>query len=674
MKKAFLQTKSVKFKILAIPLTAIFIAILVISGGVISITKNKMMEQMEYDGMIVANQAASQLQMSSSALDIINSNIENNIRTLGNFLKNNSSSINNQYLTYMAKSFDVDEINVTDSTGKIIYSNLQSSLGQIFGSNHIAYSVLKGEKNELMENIRKSRETDDYYKYGYIRKNDGGFIQIGILANKVQKFSDSVGYQSFVDGIKKDKNVVYALFIDKNLKVIANTNRDRIGVTLDDIGSKTAILEGKLYSSEYFYKAGNVKVYDVIVPIKKGNEVIGAVDIGLSLKNVESAINRVIMVVSIISIIAFAVIATILIFVSRGVINPLNKLVLSSEQVAKGELYHNIEVNSKDEIGVLSKSFKDMVESLKEIISNIQDKTQKTDAMSIELTSTSNQLSSAANEVALAIQEVAQGASVQANDLMDAINYMSSLAEEIDNIHNKMEFVKDNVDGAKEKANSGKENIDLLLAAFNDISKAFKVVSDKVNVLSTTISKIGNITDVINGISEQTNLLALNAAIEAARAGELGRGFAVVAEEVRKLAQESRASTEEIKNLVHSITSETQEVIDTSKDVEGLLNSQVQSVEQTINSFRDILEAISKITPLIDDTYVSIDKTISSKNIVLDKVSSVSSVAQEMSASTEEISASSEEMLASAQEVARYAEQLSEIAAELNKKVNEFKM
>lgn len=674
LKVNLLHNKSIRFKILVIPIISTFIAILAITLAVISITKTRITNQLKEDGMMIANQATSQIEMSSTAMEIINSTVESDIKNIGTFLNANKSSLSNEYLVSIAKQFEVDEINVADASGKITYSNLQSSIGQVFNSDHPGYTVLKGEKDQLMEKIRKSNETNDYYKYGYVKSNDGGFIQVGILANKIQEFNDAVGYQNLVTNIEKDENVVYALFIDKDLKAAAHSDAERIGITLDDEGSKKAVIEGQPYASTYFYEKENVNVYDVLVPVKKGDEVIGAIDIGFSLKNIELAIRNVVLIISGISILAFVLISLILTLISNSVINPLKKLVISSKDVARGELYHDIQCSGKDEVGELALSFRDMVLNLKEVISNIQGKSNQTDEMSIELTNASNQLSTASNEVTYAIQHVAEGASTQANELMDVLDHMSTLGDEIDEIHNKMDLVKVNVDGAEKKASAGKENIDVILESFSSINTGFISVNEKVNALAKTISQIGNITEAINGISDQTNLLALNAAIEAARAGEMGRGFAVVAEEVRKLAQESRSSTEQIKNLVHSITNETEEVIRTSDDVGTLLNDQVKSVEHTIVSFRDILGAVSNITPLINNAYISMDNTINSKNLVVEKISSVSAVAQEMSASSEEISASSEEMLASAQEVSQYASQLNGIAEELNTKVNEFKL
>jgi methyl-accepting chemotaxis protein len=668
------NSKSIKFKIRVVPIISILLAIIAITLSLILITKQAILDQLKEDGLMVAEQAVSQIEISDSALDIMNLNIESNIKNLGNFIESNDKVISNEYLQKIAKQFEVDEINIGNSEGKIIYSNLPSSIGTIYEEDHKASIVLKGGENEYIEDIRKSTETNDYYKYGYIKRSNGGVIQIGILANKIQSFSDSVGYQALVSNIGEDPDIVYALFIDKDLNAAAHSEKDRIGIKLEDEGSKKAVLEGQVYTSEYFYDKEGVNVYDIIVPVMHGDDIIGAIDIGLSLKNVEDTIQTIILIISAIGIVSFIIILVLLTLISNSVIKPLNKLSISSKSVANGELYHSIEVKSKDEIGVLALSFRDMVNNLKEIISNIQGKTIETDEMAEQLSSASNQLSSASSEISYAIQEVASGVTSQANDVLEITNYMSALAEEIEGIHKKMDIVKLNVDAAENKANIGKENIDNILISFSNLSKGFNAVNEKVNILSASISQIGNITEVINGISDQTNLLALNAAIEAARAGETGKGFAVVAEEVRKLAQESRNSTEQIKTLVNSITSETEEVTKTSQEVEVLIGSQVKAVEYTTDSFKEIIGAFSNITPLIDDTYDYIDRTLTSKNIVVDKIYGVSTVSQEVSASTEQIAAATEEMMASAQEVSAYASKLRDTSEELTNGVNKFKV
>ena len=215
---------SIKFKILSIPLIIIFFSITVITIISIIISKNSLMKQMETDGMNLANQISISSRNNNEAMESINQSISDKIRTTGSFILNNSDKVNNEYLTSLAKQFEIDEINYTDASGKIIYSNLPTSIGSVFDSNHISYPVLKGDKDFFVENIRKSKETNDYYKYGYVSKSGIGMVQIGIIANKVQSLSKAVDTQNLVEKLAEDKSIVYAVFIDKNLAQIANSD------------------------------------------------------------------------------------------------------------------------------------------------------------------------------------------------------------------------------------------------------------------------------------------------------------------------------------------------------------------------------------------------------------------------------------------------------------------
>ncbi|AKN34191.1 chemotaxis protein [Clostridium carboxidivorans P7] len=668
------KSKSIKFKVLVMPLIIIFSVIVIIATVSIVETKSKLMEQMKINGTNIGKEISSEMGKNSSTMDTLNESIETRIKTLGSFIGANSDKVNSDYLVQLAKQFEVDEINVTDPSGKIVYANLPSSIGSVFDSKHISYAVITGERTELMENIRKSRENNNYYKYGYVRKPDGGIVQIGILANKVQKLNASVETQSLINELmSSDKGIVYALFIDKNLKATAHSEKDRIGKVLDDEGSKTAAVDGKIYSSTYKYK-GKTEVYDVIVPVYKNNTHIGAIDVGLSTESVHKTINAMVGMIVVISIIAFVIFAAIMLAVAKRIIKPLNSLVEVAGKVAKGEFNNEIEVLSNDEIGVLGKSFKSMSDSLKITIGNLKNEASRVSSMSSDLSNNAKQMASAADEVTSAVQDVTSGATKQANDLVDVVNNISNLSEELQNIYIKISCVKESSQETEEKAKVGKSQIEILLKSIENIKESFDIVSDKIANLNSSVSQVGSITDVINEISEQTNLLALNAAIEAARAGEAGKGFAVVADEVRTLAEQSQESTGKIQKLIQSISSETSNVMNTSEQVKNLLGKQKDTVNITVASFEDMLNASSKISPLVQDTYKSIEKTMESKETIMNKVESVTAVSQETSASSEEISASSEEMLANTESVSKFASELNEVAQELNLETNKFKI
>ena len=108
--------------------------------------------------------------------------------------------------------------------------------------------------------------------------------------------------------------------------------------------------------------------------------------------------------------------------------------------------------------------------------------------------------------------------------------------------------------------------------------------------------------------------------------------------------------------------------------LKSLVEKQVNTVQSTIASFNDMINAISNISPLVDDTYASLKNTMKSKDIVLTKVEGVTSVSEETSAASEEISASSQEMLASTEEVSKFASDLNGVVKQLNEETNKFKI
>ena len=151
--------------------------------------------------------------------------------------------------------------------------------------------------------------------------------------------------------------------------------------------------------------------------------------------------------------------------------------------------------------------------------------------------------------------EAADKQVAQTNHAKDNLDSMSN------SIHNVVETVRQTEDNSKatvELSERGRQAVQNVATEIEKISTTVKATVSQVNVLQERAREIGDIINVIRGISEQTNLLALNAAIEAARAGESGRGFAVVADEVRQLAQRTGDATGEIESMINQVQENTQ--------------------------------------------------------------------------------------------------------------------
>lgn len=196
-------------------------------------------------------------------------------------------------------------------------------------------------------------------------------------------------------------------------------------------------------------------------------------------------------------------------------------------------------------------------------------------------------------------------------------------------------------------------------------SESFDTVVDEINGLSKNAQQIDEINTVIQNISKQTNLLALNAAIEASRAGEAGKGFSVVADEIRKLAEQSKESSDSIRVIVDDIISSIESVVTTSCDAKDKLTDQVKYVDNTNKAFLSIINSINESIPMLKETFESADKMIKSKDVIIEKVDSVTAVAQETSSGAQEILQATETISAQTQEVAAFSRTLHDLSDDL---------
>ena len=275
---------------------------------------------------------------------------------------------------------------------------------------------------------------------------------------------------------------------------------------------------------------------------------------------------------------------------SKGIAHNIKKLKEVFAKASNGDLTVSITASTKDEFKDLAKSFNSMMKNMSGIMNNVTKSSKTVLETSTTLASMSEEVTASISEVATAIEQVSIGATQQAQNAQDGASAMDDLSNRLDKISvNSNEMDKISSD-TKKLGSKGLSMIDTLIEKSNKTKSSTSEVNNIVQDMNESTKQINAISETLVNITAQTNLLSLNASIESARAGEAGKGFAVVAEEIRKLAEQSKNSTEEIKGIIASIQKKSDTAVKAIKSTETVVNEQDLAVGQTKEIFSEILK------------------------------------------------------------------------------------
>lgn len=674
----FLNFRSIRVRLLVIP---VILVILTITGiGTVSTlnTRRNILEEMSRNGQILLQEIEGRIEDNARSLEVINENIEKEIRVGASFAASIKDELTDGRISQLARDLQLGELSYFSPEGEVIYSSKPRLVGWKPEVGSALYNFFQSDEKEFMDDIGSGEEAEGQYKYGTIRLLDGSFVQGGINVNVYNRLTEEFSYQTLMKELATSEEIVYALFIDKDMKAIAHSESDRVGLDLsEDPGAISAIVEGEPYASEYLFGEEEIPVYDLVYPVVINGEQVGAVNIGLSMDNVNAAIRENMMTIVIAGVIGILVLATVLFISSNYAIRIINRLKEYMHYMAEGDFSVSIPeelLNRKDEFGDISQSVSIMQNSVRDIIRDVLDKSQLVAAHSEELTATTYESTKVADEISKAIENIAAGASEQAKDTEQGFDATIELGDAVVNNTNRMEALNQLVEKVNTLKDEGLELVKDLVAKAEISNKSSKEIKEVINTTNNSAEQISVASEMIKSIAEQTNLLALNAAIEAARAGDAGRGFAVVADEIRKLAEQSNKFTGEISSIISGLIEQSAIAVEAVEELEDAINTQNISVDMTSNKFDGIADSIEEMKESINIVAEAGKEMVAKKEYIAEIMENLSSVSQEYAAVSEEASASVEEQTASMIEIANASEELSNIAEELNTQVEKFKI
>ncbi|HEY4277646.1 MAG TPA: methyl-accepting chemotaxis protein [Conexibacter sp.] len=356
--------------------------------------------------------------------------------------------------------------------------------------------------------------------------------------------------------------------------------------------------------------------------------------------------------------------------------------------MANGDLTHAADVSTEplkrdgrlaqifdgmlDRAGSSVRSYESMRQQLNGMLREISETSARLSTSSQQVATSSEEAGRAVSEIANAIADVAQGAERQVVTVDSTREANQEVFDAVASSTDSARATNDAVEQARELAQEGADAVARATEAMQAVRGSSEEATTVIRDLGAKSDQIGGIVSTITGIAEQTNLLALNAAIEAARAGEQGRGFAVVAEEVRKLAEESRAAASSIAELIAEIRSGTAGAVTAVETGGERTRAGVETVEEARDAFRRIRTSVEDVHARVGEIETAVGRIETSGGRVRDEIQSVAQIAEETSASTQQVSASTQETTASTQEIAATAQELARTAETLEQLASRF--
>lgn len=368
-------------------------------------------------------------------------------------------------------------------------------------------------------------------------------------------------------------------------------------------------------------------------------------------------------------IISFVICIAIVSITASRIVKPIKRL---TGAVAARDITHEVTINSKDEVGRLSGGFNDMMISLKGILEISAGAVENIKESSAVLKEITDEVVGGADRVKDEMEHISGSIGSQSQSVAEGRTKLNLFQTQIDEFHGQFQDMREIVrDVNKNLVDSAEITHDLEASADKSMEN-MKRLQEGIEALEVKSNHITDIISTITQISSKTNLLALNASIEAARAGEAGRGFAVVADEIRGLAEQTKAATENIRQLIMEIQSQIDMTVTEIGDVAGLFAQNTQITGKVRGTFDEIAASIEDMDQRNHKLYSGLQEFVAAKEDITEAFGSINVSSESCLTYSDQAMQISMQQIQAVSQLKEFAQRLDDLAAGLSGKVRSF--
>ncbi len=555
--------------------------------------------------------------------------------------------------------------------------NLPKSLYKDYQTQKEAEALISGKaRNQwigyhpYLDRIVKG--SDDDYAFSYIIKlqKNNGFISVDI---------DQTYMEEMLNAMAFGEGSIKAIITPDGREIAIKEKQGKDdSIHLERIQGEKNIFVGSSFFEQSLNKSstGISTIFFEGKPYLYGYSSIGSTGIMVCTLIPKSIImddvNQVRNLTIIIIAAAFIIVFIIGICISNGISKDLLRTCGALDSVAGGNLTTKFFTKRRDEFKLLNISINEMLKNIRHLMGDMKEFGFEVSESATGVFEIAGHVSDEMSEVSSVVDKMMSNVIEQAVDMEKCTSRMGEFSDKLNNIHVSTEQMNTAADETIHIINSGQEIVDELNRKTESTVTIARRLIKEIREMQEKTNDIGSIVQYMNEIAENTNLLSLNASIEAARAGEFGKGFAIVAGEIRKLADQSMKSSNQIKQIIENIWDKTVITVESAEEVGEYMEAQTVSLVSANDVFYSINHQVSSLVGELKCVQKSMTDMMNDKEHILETIRSVSQVSGESAVASQTANNTIEQQLILISSLAKDAEKLKGDVCKLEESMNQF--